>query len=180
MDSSPATSRPAEPAERERRRFNVGGVLLGIGLGGLVDGIVLHQVLQWHHMLTATGEHPATTVAGLETNSLWDGFFHVFTWVATFVGILLVSQAMRAGYRAVARQQFGLLLIGWGAFNLVEGIVDHHILTIHHVRDDAGAPLGWDLAFLVLGAALVLGGLALKRRGERHTHAGLGLAGGPA
>jgi len=59
--------------------------------------------------------------------------------------------------------------MGWGAFNLVEGIVDHHILTIHHVRDDVGAPLGWDLAFLALGAILVLGGLALKRSGQQET-----------
>jgi len=71
---------------------------------------------------------------------------------------------MRAGYRAVARRQFGLLLVGWGGFNLVEGIVDHHILGIHHVRDDTGAPLGWDLAFLALGATLVVAGLTLKRR----------------
>jgi uncharacterized membrane protein len=26
--------------------------LMGIGLGGFIDGIVLHQILQWHHMLT--------------------------------------------------------------------------------------------------------------------------------
>jgi uncharacterized membrane protein len=25
--------------------------LLGVGLGVFLDGIVLHQVLQWHHML---------------------------------------------------------------------------------------------------------------------------------
>jgi uncharacterized membrane protein len=150
------------PVEREERRFNTGGVLLGIGFGGFADGIVLHQLLQWHHMLTSTGDHPATTIAGLETNTLWDGLFHVATWIAAFVGILLLTQAMRAGYRAAARQQFGLLLIGWGAFNLVEGIVDHHILTIHHVRDDVGAPLGWDLAFLALGALLLAGGIALN------------------
>jgi uncharacterized membrane protein len=30
------------------------GVVLGVGLGGFVDGILLHQVLQWHHMLTST------------------------------------------------------------------------------------------------------------------------------
>ena len=72
-----------------------------------------------------------------------------------------------------ARQQFGLLLIGWGAFNLVEGIVDHHILTIHHVRDDVGAPLGWDLAFLALGALLLAGGIALKRRGQQETRQNL-------
>ncbi len=29
--------------------------ILGVGLGGFVDGIVLHQVLQWHHMLSSTG-----------------------------------------------------------------------------------------------------------------------------
>lgn len=42
--------------------------LLGVGLGGFVDGILLHQVLQWHHLLTDTGDHPATTVSGLEAN----------------------------------------------------------------------------------------------------------------
>jgi uncharacterized membrane protein len=35
-------------------------LLLGIGLGGFVDGIVLHQILQWHHMLTATDGYPST------------------------------------------------------------------------------------------------------------------------
>ena len=46
------------------------GFLLGVGFGGFVDGIVLHQILQWHHMLTATGDHPADTVTGLEENVL--------------------------------------------------------------------------------------------------------------
>ena len=58
-----------------RKRYRVAGVLLGIGFGGFVDGIVLHQILQWHHMLTSTGEHPATTIAGLETNTLWTVYF---------------------------------------------------------------------------------------------------------
>jgi uncharacterized membrane protein len=40
------------------------GLLLGIGLGGFVDGIVAHQILQWHHMLTGTSEHPMTTSPG--------------------------------------------------------------------------------------------------------------------
>jgi uncharacterized membrane protein len=60
-----------------------------------------------------------------------------------------------------------MLLAGWGAFNLVEGLIDHELLGIHHVRDDLGGPLGWDLAFLAFGAALVLVGLALARSGER-------------
>jgi hypothetical protein len=52
---------------------------MGLGLGGFLDGIVLHQILQWHHMLTDTGDHPMTTVAGLEANTLADGFFHAAT-----------------------------------------------------------------------------------------------------
>ena len=27
------------------------------------------------------------------------------------------------------------MTFGWGLFNLVEGIIDHHVLEIHHVRD---------------------------------------------
>ena len=61
----------------------------------------------------------------------------------------------------------GLLLAGWGAFNLVEGLVDHQLLGVHHVRDDLGGPLGWDLAFLAFGAALVVEGWVVMRSGSR-------------
>jgi len=148
-----------------RRRLTGAGLLLGIGFGGFVDGIVLHQILQWHHMLTSTGAHPATTVAGLETNTLWDGLFHAFAWVASLAGFLLLWSAMRDGLPTASRL-IGLLLAGWGAFNLVEGIVDHHILTIHHVK--AGEhQLAFDLGFLGLGAALALAGYLLMRRAGR-------------
>lgn len=140
------------------------GLLLGIGLGGFVDGIVLHQLLQWHHLLTSAGE-PMTTVAGLEANTLADGLFHVATWICVAVGSWLMFRAWQAGEIAPPwRAHVGLLLIGWGGFNLVEGLVDHQILGVHHVRDDIGGPLGWDLAFLAFGALLVLAGLALMRQ----------------
>jgi uncharacterized membrane protein len=64
------------------------------------------------------------------------------------------------------RTHFGLLLAGWGTFNLVEGLIDHQLLGIHHVRDDLGGPLGWDLAFLALGILLVAVGIALTRSGQ--------------
>ena len=60
-----------------------------------------------------------------------------------------------------------MLLVGWGAFNVVEGVIDHEMLGIHHVRDDLGGPIGWDLGFLAFGLALVVVGLALSRRAER-------------
>ena len=145
------------------------GFLFGLGLGGFIDGIVLHQVLQWHHMLTGdTGGEPSDTVAGLEANTLADGFFHLATWVLVALAMTLTVRAWRAGRLAPPwRFHVGLLLAGWGAFNLVEGLVDHQILGLHHVRDDIGAPLGWDLAFLAFGAALVGSGVALTRRCPR-------------
>ena len=142
--------------------------IMGLGLGGFLDGIVLHQILQWHHMLTDTGEHPTATVAGLETNTLADGFFHLATWVLVATATLLTVRAWQRRELAPPwRAHIGMLMLGWGAFNVVEGLIDHHLLGIHHVRDDLGGPLGWDLAFLASGVLLGVGGLALARSGER-------------
>jgi uncharacterized membrane protein len=45
----------------------------------------------------------------------------------------------------------GELLLGWGGFNLVEGIIDHHMLQLHHVRDmPVHVPL-YDWIFLAVG-----------------------------
>lgn len=144
------------------------GFILGIGLGGFVDGILLHQILQWHHMLTSIGDYPMETVAGLEKNTLVDGFFHLSTWIFVAVGMTLTVQAWRKGRLAPPwRAHIGLLLAGWGTFNVVEGLIDHQLLGIHHVRDDLGGPLGWDLAFLALGILLVAAGVALTRSGQR-------------
>jgi uncharacterized membrane protein len=139
--------------------------MFGVGLGGFVDGIVLHQVLQWHHMVSATDEDPRT-LAGLEVNTMADGFFHMATWLVV-VGASIVTVAhWRQGRLAPSwRLHAGGLLTGWGLFNLVEGLVDHQLLGVHHVRDDLGGPLSWDLGFLVLGLLLVVSGQLLQRTG---------------
>ena len=140
-------------------------LLIGIGMGGFVDGIVLHQLLQWHHMLTDTGGHPATTVPGLEANTLADGVFHAATWLFVISGVTLAVRAWQQDRLAPSPStHLGLLLAGWGLFNLVEGITNHLILGIHHVRDDLGGPLSWDLWFVALGLLQVLVGFALARR----------------
>jgi uncharacterized membrane protein len=142
----------------------VAGVLLGVGFGGFVDGIVLHQVLQWHHMLTSTDDNPADTVAGLEANTVADGLFHMATWLFLVAGVIVLRKAWASG-RPAPRwpAQLGAMMIGWGLFNLVEGVVDHHLLNVHDVRDDVADPLWWNLGFLAFGAVLVLAGLALVR-----------------
>jgi uncharacterized membrane protein len=138
--------------------------VLGLGLGGFIDGIVLHQILQWHHLLTDTGDHPGDTVSGLEANTLADGLFHLATWFLVAAGMLLTVRSWQRRELAPGRVHLGMLLAGWGAFNLVEGLVDHQLLGIHHVRDDLGGPLGWDLAFLGFGMLLVIAGMVLARR----------------
>ena len=137
--------------------------LLGIGLGGFLDGIVLHQILQWHHMLSA--RRPPTDLVTMKVNMFWDGLFHAFTWATTFVGLILL---WRTGRRAdvpwSARVFGGSLALGWGVFNLVEGIVDHQLLGIHHVHPGSGQ-LAWDIAFLISGVVLIVGGwMAIRSR----------------
>ncbi|MGE0511728.1 MAG: DUF2243 domain-containing protein [Acidimicrobiia bacterium] len=141
--------------------------LFGVGLGGFVDGIVLHQILQWHHMISDTDEGPMTTVAGLEANTLADGLFHAFAFLVVLVALYLAMATRRADATAVLPSGgvvTGWLLVGWGAFNIVEGVVDHHLLTVHHVRDDVADPLAWDLSFLGSSVVLLLIGTALVRR----------------
>ena len=160
------TAHGVGPATPTRPPTRAAGLLLGLGLGGFVDGIVLHQVLQWHHMVSSAGDYPVTTVAGLEANTLADGLFHMATWVLVVAGLVTTLAAWRRGRLAPSWSfHFGLVLTGWGSFNLVEGLIDHQLLGIHHVRDDLGGPISWDLAFLAFGAVLVAGGWALHRRG---------------
>jgi uncharacterized membrane protein len=143
------------------------GLLYGLGLGGFLDGIVLHQILQWHHMVSHVPQYPVTTVAGLEVNTFADGLFHISAWLFVLLASIAALRAWRQGRLAPSWSfHFGLVFVGWGVFNLVEGVVDHQILGIHHVRDDLGGPPSWDIGFLMFGALLVLGGWALHRRGR--------------
>jgi uncharacterized membrane protein len=112
------------------RALRVPAVVTGVGLGGFFDGIVLHQVLQWHHMLSNTGadrlgiaNYDETTVAGLRVNTLWDGAFHFTTYVLVLVGLILLWRALQRHVpdRPPWRLLWGGLLLGWGLFNVVEG-----------------------------------------------------------
>jgi uncharacterized membrane protein len=162
------------PAAQEHDFPISAGILFGIGLGGFFDGIVLHQLLQWHHMLTSAG-YPPDSVRNLEINVLWDGIFHAGTYLCTVLGLIVLWRQSRRGHiRWSAKLLPGSMLIGFGAFNLVEGIIDHQLLGLHHVNETAPREqwLYWDIAFLVWGAAMVAGGWLLLRRGRQETPAG--------
>ncbi|WP_252698705.1 DUF2243 domain-containing protein [Natronosalvus vescus] len=145
------------------------GIVLGVGLGGFVDGIVLHQLLQTHHMLSARTD--TTNLSELQLNVLADGLFHVGTFLFTVVGIGLLLRAWRRPDVPPSSRVFaGSILVGWGLFNLVEGIVNHHVLELHRVWPDGpgGAPL-WDVAFLLFGVALLVAGYGLARSADAST-----------
>ena len=135
--------------------------MIGIGMGGFIDGIVFHQILQVHNMLSA--RIPTTTLVGAKVNMVWDGAFHLGVWVATAIGIKLLWDAARRDSLQIAGQAFvGTLLLGWGLFNVVEGLIDHHLLHLHHVVEAMGES-AWDYAFLGWGAVMIVIGLALMR-----------------
>ena len=144
-------------------RSLTGPLLLGVGFGAFFDGIVFHQLLQWHHMLSNVTA-PAD-MAALRLNVWADGLFHVGAALATLLGVIVLW--LRARRRLIlpsSREFFGSVLIGWGLFNTVEGIVNHHLLKLHNVREVAD-PLPWNLGFLlVAGVGLTLLGLRLLRR----------------
>ena len=145
------------------------GIFLGLGLGGFFDGIVLHQLLQWHHMLTSAG-YPADSLANLRINTVADGLFHSSTYVFVVLGLAILWRAARRRHlRWSGKLLAGTLLMGFGLFNLVEGLVNHQVLGIHHVNETVPRDqwIWWDLGFLAWGAAMLLGGWLLLRQGRR-------------
>ena len=137
------------------------GTVIGIGMGGFVDGILFHQILQIHNMLSA--RVPTDTLVGAKVNMVWDGLFHAGVWTATAVGIVMLWRALAlTGERPSGRAFVGSLLLGWGLFNVVEGVIDHHLLQLHHVYERVGLS-AWDWLFLASGAALVMTGWLMIR-----------------
>jgi uncharacterized membrane protein len=148
----------------ERRARSAAGLLLGVGLGGFADGIALHQIAQWHNMGSA--KVPPVTMDAMRQNMVWDGLFHAAVWVITVAGVyLLLRDARRDKPLPSTRAFSGQMLVGWGSFNLVEGLIDHHLLELHHVRDLPVHMPAYDWTFLGIGAGLVVLGWLLSRGG---------------
>jgi uncharacterized membrane protein len=143
------------------------GILIGLGLGGFFDGIVLHQMLQWHHMLS--NWYPINSLPNLELNTRWDGYFHSATYVFVVAGIFVLWRHTQLGHSCWSSKLLGgTLFIGWGLFNLVEGLIDHELLGVHHVNELVAREdwVYWDIGFLAWGAAMFTGGWQLFKAGR--------------
>jgi len=150
---------------QDRGPLIAASILLGIGLGGFVDGIVFHQIFQLHNMLSA--KYPVTSLLNAEVNMFWDGVFHAMTWLTTLLGLVMLWRALgRKEVPHCTRTFAGSMVLGWGAFNLVEGLIDHQLLGIHHVVEN-GNHLLWDLTFIACSVLLIAIGWALIRSNER-------------
>jgi uncharacterized membrane protein len=150
----------SEPASVEgegsaNRSLLAPGALLGVGIVGSLDEIVLHQLLQWHTFYVHTTEQWRIAI---------DGLFHLATATLLSLGALRLWQTRNliggAGdWRALA----GGVLLGMGGFNLFDGLVNHKLLEIHPVREGVENILLYDLAYNLIALALLAAGWLVWR-----------------
>ena len=156
-------------AERRRVFLTLAALLtLGCGLGGFIDGIVLHQILQWHEMFS--NRQPPITWLDKSVNMFWDGVFHLSTWFITLGGLIWLWCLFQNGLVVMSNNVFvGGLLLGWSVFNLVEGIVDHHVLKVHNVNEASANPELYNWLFTGISILLFAVGWWLVTTGFGYT-----------
>lgn len=131
----------------------LGAFLLGFGLGGFLDGIILHQILQWHHIISNL--IPMNTLTGLQKNTAGDGIFSMGMWLITVLGLGILWQNIQQKRSLVSTQKLlGWIVAGWGGFNIFDSIVFHWLLRLHHIRQVPNF-LVYDIAFFILGLLLL-------------------------
>lgn len=152
-------------ASRYSPRLQWAGYLLGFSLGGFFDGILLHQVLQWHHLFINV-EGPF--FQDMKNQLLADGLFHLLMYFIGFAGLWKLWQARRDyAQSGVDKLLLGNAFVGFGAWHILDGILSHWILGIHRIRVDSDNVLLWDLLwFSVFGVAFVVIGAMIRRTAD--------------
>src|SRR5215207_8294739 len=138
---------------------------LGFALSGFFDGILLHQILQWHHLLSGVGRQGGI-FADLRVQMLADGYFHLLMYVIAASGLWLLWRARASlNSEGSARVLLAWLLIGFGIWHFADAVASHWIAQIHRIRMDVENPLVWDVGWLVaFGVAPLAAGLILRAR----------------
>jgi uncharacterized membrane protein len=129
-------------------RSILSGVLMGIGVAGFIDETVFHQLLHWHHFYDKGSAN-----AGLVS----DGLFHAGSWLCIVVGIFLFADLQRRRATVQKRLWAGGLL-GWGGFQVYDGLIQHKVLGLHQIRYHVYL-LPYDVVWNVAGGiGLAIGG----------------------
>lgn len=151
---------------RSGKKVTRAGIVLGIGFSGWFDGFMLHMILQWHHMLSNV--IPLDSMENMHRLMTADGIFDASCFVIILTGVFLLWSAAYQRSPVPSLQTFvGQLIFGFGLFNLVEGIIDHHILAIHYVRQTPDYAI-YNWTFLVVAGVLpILLGSMLMRFGKK-------------
>lgn len=140
--------------------LSTAGVVMGMGIGGFIDGILFHQILQLHGMVS--NKLSIDTFVGKAVNMFWDGIFHALTLIAVIIGFaLLVRLLKRRDINPSPKLALGGAIAGWGIFNLVEGIIHHQIIKLHNVNEYSLQPEVWNYSFLASGIILIVLGYLL-------------------
>ena len=143
-------------------RPTIGGLLLGVSLGGLFDGILLHQVLQWHHLLSLVQNQ---SVQDLRTQIMADGLFHILMYAIACGGLWLLWSSHRAGASAGPWRLIGVTLLGFGLWQFLDVVLFHWIMQIHRIRVDVENPLVWDVGWLIaFGVPALVAGVWILAR----------------
>ncbi|ESW73537.1 hypothetical protein X773_27385 [Mesorhizobium sp. LSJC285A00] len=145
-------------------RTRAGWLLLGFALGGFFDGIVLHQILQWHHLLSGVADPVGSD---LRFQIMADGLFHLFMYVLAVAGTVLLVAARAAGARpGTTTEILRLAFAGFGVWHVVDAVVFHWLLGLHRIKMNSDLPLAWDIAWLVIfGIVPLVLVLVLPNRG---------------
>lgn len=140
--------------------LSITSIILGIGIGGFIDGVLLHQILQWHGMFTNI--LPADTLINKSVNMFWDGIFHSLTLVTVIIGVVSLTRLLnKKNINPSPKLVWGGFFAGWGLFNFVEGIIHHHILEFHNVKEFTQYPNLWNYGFLTSGALFMVIGFSI-------------------
>ena len=161
-----STVNAPSPAAGYSAGFRWAGYLIGVAMGGFFDGILLHPVLQWHHLLSLVD---SPVVRDIRVQILADGMFHVLMYLVALWGLaLLWRNREQFSLPSAGRFLLACALIGFGIWNVIDVVVFHWILVIHRIRVDSGHSLFWEVLWLVLfGLPFLLAGWWLRRQAAR-------------
>jgi uncharacterized membrane protein len=146
------------------RAMRWGAFIVGLALGGFFDGILLHQVLQWHHFLSNV-QSPA--VQDMRVQILADGLFHVLMYFVAAIGLVKLWRAReQCAQPGAGTLLWGWALLGFCIWHFIDVVLAHWVVGIHRVRVDSPVPLLWDLLWLgVFGVLPLLAVWKLLRGG---------------